>query len=57
MKYNVTNYATQCRYLCNTVRCVKKQFPAICVQIQDDKNMSERKWIDMHVNKKSDLNV
>jgi hypothetical protein len=33
MKYIATNYATQCRYLCNTVGCAKNQFHAACAQI------------------------
>jgi hypothetical protein len=32
-KYTATNYATQCRYLCNIVGCVKNQFPVACAQI------------------------
>jgi hypothetical protein len=33
IKYIATNYATQCSYLCNTVRCVKNQFTVACAQI------------------------
>jgi hypothetical protein len=32
-EYTATNYATLCKYLRNTIRCVKNQFPAACAQI------------------------
>jgi hypothetical protein len=56
MIYTNTNYATWCRYLYNTVQCVENQFPAACAQIRMARMCVERKLIDVHGNKKTDLN-
>jgi hypothetical protein len=48
-----TNYVTRCSYLCNSVHYVK-----ICVLLHTQKNrMDERKWNDVHGNKKYYLNA
>jgi hypothetical protein len=57
MIYIDTNYVTQCRYLCNTVSHIKISFLLHVHKFRMTRMSVERKWIDMHGNKKSDLNV
>jgi hypothetical protein len=55
MIYTDTNYATRCRYLCNSVHCVKIGYLVQAHKIRLAKMYDERKWIGMHGNKKSYL--
>jgi hypothetical protein len=52
MIYSDTNYATRCRYLCNLVHCVKFCFLSHEHKFRMTRMCDERKWIDMHENKK-----
>jgi archaellum biogenesis ATPase FlaH len=47
-----TNYATRCRYLCNEVRYIKICFMLHAHKFRVTRMCIERKWIDMHGNKK-----
>jgi hypothetical protein len=52
MIYTDTSYATQCRYLCNSVHCVKICFLLHAHKFRMTGMCDERKWIGMHGNKK-----
>jgi hypothetical protein len=47
-----TNYATRCRYLCSVVHCIKICFLLYAHKFRVTRMCVERKWIDMHANKK-----
>ena len=52
MIYTDTSYATQCRYLCKSVHCVKICFLLHAHKFRMTGMCDERKWIGMHGNKK-----
>jgi hypothetical protein len=55
MIYTNTNYGTQCRYLCNSVHCVKICYLLHAHKIRMTKMYDEMKYISVHGNKKSYL--
>jgi hypothetical protein len=57
MIYSDTNYATQCRYLCNLVHYVKICFLLHAHKFRMTEMCDEKKLIEMYGNKKSYLNA
>jgi hypothetical protein len=53
MIYNDTNYATQCRYLCNSVYYIKICYLLHAHKIRMTKIYDKSKWLGIHGNKKS----
>jgi hypothetical protein len=52
MIFENTNYATLCKYLCNSIHCVKICFLIYAHKFRTIRMWDEWKWIDMHVNNK-----